>query len=496
MRLLPHPLASFIALLVFATLAWQLPALYGDADSGWHLAAGDWVHDHQRLSQPEPFAHTTGDYPWLNISWMWDMAADWLQANLGWDGLALLHVFILALTLGGVVMMARQRGASLLPILVLVLAALPAFGGLLSVRPHVASWPVILLAAWLFHSWDSARLGRRCVGFGLLALAVIWANLHGSFLVWFTLAAAYGVQWLLARRWADMRVLLVTVALVPLAVTIHPLGVDIWQACWRTLGGELTSRIQEWQAASFAEGHRIRMAYPLLLFVLLIPIWRTLSIAQQLLFALWLMAALSSQRHLPVLILLTLPAVAAGFSRVLADSKAAPARFLQRKNADYEADMGHAAIRRGAFAFCAVVMLGVSAAIGSGQLTISPLLARYPQAEIATLKPYYCLRLWNHYNLGGWIIHATGGDWPVFIDGRAETAYPLQVIADYQAVQDLSGDVPAILQQYRIQAVLFPQTVAHLRSYFDLHPKWRLVHDGERIRAYIHRETGDAPCVR
>src|SRR4029078_11780533 len=67
-------------------------------------------------------------------------------------------------------------------------------------------------------------------------------------------------------------------------------------------------------------------------------------------------------------------------------------------------------------------------------------------------------RLLNHWNYGGIFIFYDRGRIPVFIDGRAATAYPDAVLRDYFKLGQAHVDENAwdeILEKYKIDTVLW-----------------------------------------
>jgi hypothetical protein len=482
-------------MLVFASLCFQMPKMFGDADTGWHLAAGEWARTHEAITIKDPFSYTAEKYPWLNISWSWDIAASWLYEQGDWLGLGIFQALLVSTLICGLMLYARTLNAKFVITLFLLLLAFPLIYSTLNVRPHVTCWPLILLTGWMFHGMAMGKLSHRSFVLWTIPLMALWANMHGSFLIWLTFAGAYGVQALINRQWMQVRTLIIAGLVAVMSVCIHPLGIDVFDACWRTVGGEMTAYINEWQAANFAAGHRSRMLYPMLVLILLAPTWRHLFIAQRILLLGWLGLALSSQRHLPVLVLVSLPFFAAAISHWLEQADRLWARIINRKNAEYEHDLNLPLVRRSMFTIACIACVTLIGFMQQGMLHPASLAPRYPHKAIAALKPYYCLPTWNHYNLGGWIIHATQGEWKVFYDGRAETAYPKSVLRDGIKMNKMLPAMTSIMDQYDISLVVYPKEASHWTTYFSALPEWRQVYKDKLVTAYVRSDVGDRPCV-
>ena len=62
-------------------------------------------------------------------------------------------------------------------------------------RPHVLAWPLIAFWTWLMLR---AREGDRAPPLAAALLMVLWANLHGSFVMGLAIAGAFGLEALIA----------------------------------------------------------------------------------------------------------------------------------------------------------------------------------------------------------------------------------------------------------------------------------------------------------
>jgi hypothetical protein len=101
----------------------------------------------------------------------------------------------------------------------------------------------------------------------------------------------------------------------------------------------------------------------------------------------------------------------------------------------------------------------------------------YPQA-----------RLLNHWNAGGLLIFYTRGAVPLFVDGRAATAYPDDLLRDYFALVQMEINEAAwdkVIEKYRIDAVLWVKAHEQLRRFLIDKRGWREVHAGEFDTIYV-----------
>jgi hypothetical protein len=97
-------------------------------------------------------------------------------------------------------------------------------------------------------------------------------------------------------------------------------------------------------------------------------------------------------------------------------------------------------------------------------------------------------RLLNHWNVGGLLIFRTQGAVPVFVDGRAATAYPDDLLRDYFKLSELEIDEAAwdtVLEKYRIDAVLWVKAHEQLRRYLVDKRGWKEEYAGMYESVYV-----------
>jgi len=97
-------------------------------------------------------------------------------------------------------------------------------------------------------------------------------------------------------------------------------------------------------------------------------------------------------------------------------------------------------------------------------------------------------RLLNHWNVGGLLIFRTKGSVPVFVDGRAATAYPDALLRDYfklvqQEIDETAWDT--VLEKYQIDAVLWVKAHEQLRRFLVAKRGWKEQYAGAYETIYV-----------
>lgn len=187
--------ALFAGLLGFAVAAFA-PQIFHDGDSWWHLAAGGWMLDHHAVLKRDVFSYTLAGQPWDAQEWFSEILMALSFRAASWNGLHLLFGFALGITAALVAGGVRARTKAL-PALLISLMGLACLSGSLLARPHLLALP--LLALWTLELLR-ARQQHRAPGWWLIAVMMLWANLHGSFAFGLALAAAFGLEAVLENR--------------------------------------------------------------------------------------------------------------------------------------------------------------------------------------------------------------------------------------------------------------------------------------------------------
>jgi len=180
-------LGVFLAILVVVVGAHRL---FGDADAGTHVATGRWILEHRRIPGTDPFSGTRPGAPWFAHEWLADLASALAYRVAGCAGL--LAASALAIVLAHVVLfrfLVRRRDDVLVAFGAVVAAAATASSHWLA-RPHLLT--VLFLVVWtiVLEQVLSGRWRPRAL-LGLPPLALVWANVHGGFLVAFIVLACY-----------------------------------------------------------------------------------------------------------------------------------------------------------------------------------------------------------------------------------------------------------------------------------------------------------------
>jgi hypothetical protein len=186
----PRSLAALIIALAIAAYTAFSVGLFSDGDTSWHLAAGQLILDTATIPKVDPFSYTFAGSPWTAHEWLSEaiMAAAFKAGS--WNGLASLFgaaMGLLLLILG----LELRRWLTLRHMIIVLVPVLLILLPFNLARPHVLAWP--LLAGWTI-LLVRAREAERAPALPWALLMIVWANLHGSFVMGLVLIGAFALE--------------------------------------------------------------------------------------------------------------------------------------------------------------------------------------------------------------------------------------------------------------------------------------------------------------
>jgi len=214
-------LVLFIAL----TIAFLLPVT--PQDYWWYLRVGRDTLTSGAVPRLDTLTFTQVGTPVVYHSWG-AAVLFWLVYRLGGLTLTvLLRGVLLAAAYSLVWLTARRAGAGRLVSALVLLAAVLTSSNNWSMRPQLFAYPLFALALFLLYRWQA---GEKKTVYWLPLISLMWANLHGSFVMLFLLVGAA----LLFGR-GNRRALALAFAGVLAATLVNPRGFGAWTYVFNSL---------------------------------------------------------------------------------------------------------------------------------------------------------------------------------------------------------------------------------------------------------------------
>jgi len=465
---------TYLFLISFASVYYlsNAPLLLSHYDLGWHLAAGDLIREQGNIPFQDPWSFTAGARQWYNLSWLWDVIASAIFQYAKFSGLVLFVVACGAVIVGYLASIGLRSGASAPAVCIAAFSACllyPSFG----TAPNVYLAASPNMATMLFSVIFYAECLKRTRWFLLPLLMVLWVNLHGGFVLGFLIVGVFGGAALLRRDWAGLKIHSFVAAGCLIAIFINPLGWHIYDGVAATLGHFVQAYITEWLSyyQNISGPESIPGILYILIFIALELRYRTpCPLEARLLSCLFLVLGIYQFRYIAFFFLFSTVPLALQLDRLLP----------KRLNVF---EVQRALLAAGIVGACTLPLTFMRAAPA---LELPQMISEQDARYLQTHFPH--ARLLNHWNVGGLLIFFTRGAIPLFVDGRAATAYPDDLLRDYFKLPELEVDETAwdtVLDKYQIDTVLWVKAHDALRQFLVGKRGWKEQYAGLYESIYV-----------
>lgn len=194
---------SLSDLLFIFVLFWSFLAAPGgwdrllmDADTGFHIRAGQLMLDTGRVPASDPFTFLKTQSPWYAFEWLAQITFGFLHSEFGLKGVVLLAGVAIVATFVILLRLMLQLQANGLIAMGLTLVAINASSVHFHARPHI--FTLLFLAVSVSIVLTDVRAPSWRIWL-LVPLTLVWVNVHGGFMLLFVLL---GCRLLSKRRQA------------------------------------------------------------------------------------------------------------------------------------------------------------------------------------------------------------------------------------------------------------------------------------------------------
>jgi hypothetical protein len=450
------------------------PLLLGHTDLGWHLAAGDLIRSEGSVPPHDAWSYTAGATRWYNHTWLWDVSASLLFQHGGFTALILATIFLggmIAASLGAICLAGNATPSATSVAVIAACILYPTFAIpdiFLAAAPNNAT----LLFCVTFYG---ACLYRRHLWLAPASM-ILWANMHGGFVLGLFILGVFLAGALLRRERSAFTAYAIAMAASLVATLVNPLGFETYAAVLLTVGHFVQRYITEWQPLTTLMGSP--QIIPACVYIVLFAILEmrggnTAPAEARILSWFFLALGVWQLRYLSIFFLFSALPVALHLGRL---------RWF-RSNQPVDEKRLRAA---------GLLLLASLPVFYWNVVPAKPGLPQiYPDTELAYLEEHFPhARLLNHWNYGGFLILRNRGAIPVFVDGRAATAYPDALLREYFGLISWEVDEAAwkhVLEKYDVDAVMWPRVHQQLADFLVGKEGWTQVHSGSVANLYVRR---------
>lgn len=450
-----------------------------DDDMWWHLKTGQYIVQHGAVPTRDFMSFTMAGRPWTDHEWLAEAAmyGSYLLAGL-WGPIGLFALVVLG---AFILVYAQLIGRGAHPVLAMFGLAASFLMSSASWGPRVQMVTLLFLAAfgYLLLQYERHRNRRLLLAFPLLML--LWANLHGGFVLGIVLMAlVLAGQWInrVARHadaWSreDLRFLSFALIATVVVTVINPNGVrQLLYPLTFVLPNAYTNQIQESASPNFHMP--VMMIFEGVLLLLLFSLYATrrrLNWAHIAVIIPFTHLALSQSRNVAVWAVVVAPYAvayvqeAAGFVR-----SEFPGVSYRRRPVEG---------RLGQVLNLVLLVMVVIVYTAEGARFVNPAALRtaereYPRGGIAYLRTHRLpARVFVSYTWGGYLLWNLSPRYRDYMDSRADTLFNDRILRGYLDAYAAAPDWRSVLDRYRVGTVLIERS-APLAQVLSTAKGWRL----------------------
>jgi hypothetical protein len=487
---------------LFITIAIKLlsfgEAFLRDADTAWHIRAGDVILQHLSVPRTDVFSYTARDQSWINHEWLSQVIFSILHHVSGLTGVVVLTALLLCCTFFYFYRFLLELGVSLLLAVILTLLAATITSVHWLARPHIFS--LLLTLVWYRQLERYRRSGAQSALYPLPLIMLFWVNLHGAYVTGFILLGLYLagdlLEWACCKDQMEKGRLLsrvtplsIVAACCVLTALVNPYGYRLLIFPFQFMSSTyIRDYINEWASPNFHETIFYELPLMLLLVVLGFSL-RKLRFVELGLLLVWLHGALYAVRYMPVLAIIALPIIGTYledyFRKGLAD-ETVPSwvrRVLQELRGLSDRVQFHSGSFNSHFVMVIFVFLLFGLTLFHGWTGRAAFLdyqfdeTRFPMKAVEFVTTQGITgHMYNSYYFGGYLIYHFYPDpeYRVFIDGRAEV-YGDKILKAFLHIDGLFPDWASILDDYGVTWIIH-QAGSQLSTVLLEDPDWKLIY--------------------
>ena len=456
-----------------------------DPDFWWHVRVGRWMVDNWRLPSTDIFTFTVPNHVWTDHEYLTEILMWLVYGATGVVGVSLAFGLLTWAAFWILYQQVRRQPW----VIVAVGLAIGAVAGspIWGPRAQMITFFLTCVELYWLHGYLSGR--SRALRYFPLVM-VLWANLHGGWVIGFVWLGVALAAELIGWAWdrsnpahrAHVRFLAIITVLSVVAVAATPHGLSLYPYPFQTQGSVAQQKlIVEWFSPDF---HQVYLR-PFEAMVFLVIIGFALRRPPLYEFLLTLVAlglALQSVRNVVLFVAIATPVMINSYSAYWKEISAARG---------WKFDVPP----RKVFAVVTALVLAVIALATTLRIydTINPAkqrtvaMADYPVAAADWLDahPEVGTRMYNQYGWGGYFAYRfyPQPNRKVFIFGEAALmGDPL--LNEYEDVQTLRPSWKQRLDQYRIDYVVYNRGEA-LANVLATQPEWKLVYEDSVAVIYV-----------
>jgi hypothetical protein len=461
--------------------------LLGDADTGYHIRAGEYIIDNLKVPSHDLFSHITPPLEWTAHEWLSEVILAFIHRVSGLTGVVVAFALLIAFV--HVILLKFLKSSGISIIVSACIVALAAGASIIHwlARPHIFSLLLILL--W-YIILDSYQYKRRNYLYLLLPLMLLWVNLHGGFIAGFMLLAVYitgnAITAIFQKkdrkdRIQKIRTLLIYGILCLLITLINPKGYKILLFPFNLISNTyIMDHVSEFLSPNFHTD--LRFEYMLLLMICVFGVSALrLNAIEVILVLLFTHMSLYSARYIPLYAIILSPILGNHIETLLHDFR--ERRLIKRFIAISERTTKTDSMTKYHVWFILTIAT-LSIMVFTGKIHYTFDKKRLPVDAVQFMqKEKIPGKMFNNDEFGDYIIYAAWPQYKVFFDGRSDM-YGKEKMKEYFKIMGIETGWQDVLTKYDISWVIF-NTKSALSSFLLERNDWKLIYSDKVANIFV-----------
>lgn len=465
--------------------------LFQDCSIGWHLAAGQFILDHQQIPRTDIVSFSFPDKAWVPYEWLFDLGAAVLT-NLG--GLNLLAVFsasLIAFVFVKTYDWQRNEGAGLGVATVVSIIGIFASAVHWLARPHIVTFLCFSIYLAILQKYEREAISGRRTVILLAVTMLLWVNCHPAFPLGLILISIHLLSSLISGSKEKVKILGLAFATASATTLINPNFYELHLYILNYLKGTaILANTEEYLSPVF-HGNIHAFCLELLIIILIFAFYQyhgqkktPLSLVFTSVFSLHL--ALSAVRNIPIFVLSTAPLI--GFllqvtTKNGSDENTSNNLIAKFKNSIVQFDEQEKQSKKRIISIVYTLVVVVLAFTPMMKTGFNPETTPTKTLEYIdkNLRPEQIGNCgFNLDNWGGLLLYKL--KMKVFIDDRADF-YGQDYYGKYGTIVQTDPGWQALLDEFKIKWILMP-TNAKLTNSLSHNKDWSMVAKDEASVIY------------
>jgi hypothetical protein len=470
--------------------------LLDDANVGIHIRVGEYIMNNYTIPTHDIFSYTRPPLAWTPPVWFAELIFAVLYKPFGLTGVVVFMAFLIAAIYAILFKFLRSSGVSIIVAFLTVLLAAGASAIHWLARPHIFS--LMLLLVW-YIVLDTYQYKHKNYLYLLPFLMLLWANLHGSFIMGFILLIVYITGNFLKAHFAKeergiassrIKKLILFFSLCLLASLLNPQGYKILFSPFEPATNKIIIEyVYEWMSPNF---HGILIyEYMLLLMILVLGISvKRLNVIEVILVLMFTYMSLFAGRFIPLYAVIVSPILGKQVDRIIKELKG---KGFLKEFISTSDNMASVDSMTKWNLWSIVAMVAVVLMCFTGKINYRFDENKMPVDAVEFLKKEKIQgHVFNSDDFGSYIIYAAWPEYEVFFDGR--DMYGKERTEELLKVGGVKRGWEDVLKKYDITWVIYHNESA-LSTLLLESPDWQLIYSDKVANIFVKKTPENQPLI-